>query len=95
MSMAGVSAEYVSGFEQIEVEVDGPILWLRIHRPEAMNAYTAQMGAELVRGFALADGARGDQRHVGTGCQVQRQRGGEEHREQSGIGQQIHLRIVS
>lgn len=45
----------ISGFEQIEVEVDGAILWLRIHRPEAMNAYTAQMGAELVRGFGLAD----------------------------------------
>jgi enoyl-CoA hydratase/carnithine racemase len=44
------------GFDQLEVEVEGPILWLRIHRPEAMNAYTAQMGAELVRGFALADG---------------------------------------
>ena len=45
-----------AGFEQIEVEANGPVLWLRIHRPEAMNAYTAQMGAELVRGFALADG---------------------------------------
>lgn len=51
-----MSAAGLSGFEQIEVETDGPILWLRIHRPEAMNAYTAQMGAELVRGFALADG---------------------------------------
>ncbi len=37
------------------VEQDGPILWVRINRPEAMNAYTAIMGAELAAAFDHAD----------------------------------------
>lgn len=37
------------------VEQQGPILWLRINRPEAMNAYTATMGAELAAAFEQAD----------------------------------------
>lgn len=37
------------------LEQDGPILWVRINRPEAMNAYTATMGAELAAAFNLAD----------------------------------------
>lgn len=40
---------------QVVVDQDGPILWLRIDRPAAMNAYTAQMGAELAAGFDRAD----------------------------------------
>ena len=40
----------------LEVAAEGPILWVRIHRPEAMNAYTATMGAELAAAFAMADG---------------------------------------
>lgn len=41
-------------YETMEVEQEGPILWLRINRPEAMNAYTAQMGAELTAAFTRA-----------------------------------------
>lgn len=37
------------------VEAEGPILWVRLNRPEVLNAYTAQMGAELVRAIRLAD----------------------------------------
>ncbi|MFM5885551.1 MAG: enoyl-CoA hydratase-related protein [Novosphingobium sp.] len=40
---------------QIRLEQDGPILWVRIDRPEAMNAYTATMGAELAAAFDHAD----------------------------------------
>jgi len=36
-------------------ERDGPILWLRLNRPDAMNAYTAAMGAALAAGFRRAD----------------------------------------
>ncbi|MCZ8020100.1 enoyl-CoA hydratase-related protein [Novosphingobium sp.] len=44
-----------AAFETLLVEQDGPILWLRLNRPEVLNAYTSQMGAELARGIALAD----------------------------------------
>ena len=36
-------------------EVDGPILWVRLNRPDAMNAYTAKMGAALAAAFRRAD----------------------------------------
>jgi enoyl-CoA hydratase/carnithine racemase len=38
------------------VEQEGPILWVRLNRPEVLNAYTATMGAELVRAIRQADG---------------------------------------
>lgn len=38
------------------VEQEGPILWVRLNRPEVLNAYTSQMGAELVRAIRQADG---------------------------------------
>lgn len=41
---------------QVRLEQDGPVLWIRIDRPEAMNAYTATMGAELAAAFDHADG---------------------------------------
>jgi enoyl-CoA hydratase/carnithine racemase len=41
---------------QIRLEQEGPILWVRIDRPEAMNAYTATLGAELAAAFDHADG---------------------------------------
>lgn len=41
---------------QVRLEREGPILWVRIDRPEAMNAYTATMGAELAAAFDHADG---------------------------------------
>lgn len=37
------------------VRADGPILWLTLNRPQAMNAYTAEMGAALVAAFRQAD----------------------------------------
>ncbi|MFM5894037.1 MAG: enoyl-CoA hydratase-related protein [Novosphingobium sp.] len=37
------------------VEAEGPILWVRLNRPEVLNAYTAEMGAELVRAIRMAD----------------------------------------
>ncbi len=43
-------------YSTLVVEQDGPILWVRINRPEAMNAYTATMGAELAAAFDHADG---------------------------------------
>ncbi|KPF79358.1 enoyl-CoA hydratase [alpha proteobacterium AAP81b] len=39
----------------VAIEQQGPILWLRLDRPEAMNAYNAAMGAELTAGFRRAD----------------------------------------
>lgn len=43
-------------FETMLVEQEGPILWVRLNRPEVLNAYTSQMGAELVRAIEQADG---------------------------------------
>jgi enoyl-CoA hydratase/carnithine racemase len=43
-------------FKTLLVETEGPILWVRLNRPEVLNAYTAEMGAELVRAIRLADG---------------------------------------
>lgn len=37
------------------VEQEGPILWVRLNRPAVLNAYTNEMGAELVRAFGMAD----------------------------------------
>lgn len=45
----------MSNYSTLVVEQDGPILWVRINRPEAMNAYTATMGAELAAAFDHAD----------------------------------------
>ncbi|MFM5914251.1 MAG: enoyl-CoA hydratase-related protein, partial [Chakrabartia godavariana] len=42
-------------FETMHVDAEGPILWITLDRPEAMNAYTAQMGAELAAAFQQAD----------------------------------------
>ena len=44
-----------AAFETLLVEQEGPILWVRLNRPEVLNAYTNQMGAELVRAIARAD----------------------------------------
>jgi enoyl-CoA hydratase/carnithine racemase len=45
----------MTDYSTLVVEQDGPILWVRINRPEAMNAYTATMGAELAAAFGHAD----------------------------------------
>lgn len=44
-----------AAFETMLIEQEGPILWVRLNRPEVLNAYTSQMGAELVRAIKLAD----------------------------------------
>lgn len=46
----------MSDYSTLIVEKEGPILWVRLHRPEAMNAYTATMGAEIAAAFDHADG---------------------------------------
>lgn len=43
------------GFETLLVEQEGPILWVRLNRPAVLNAYTSQMGGELVRALGQAD----------------------------------------
>ena len=45
-----------AAFETLLVEQEGPILWVRLNRPDVLNAYTNQMGAELVRAIRQADG---------------------------------------
>ncbi len=45
-----------AAFETMLVEQEGPILWVRLNRPAVLNAYTSQMGAELVRAIKQADG---------------------------------------
>lgn len=42
-------------YEQILVEQQGPITVVTLHRPDAMNAWTWQMAAELADAFATAD----------------------------------------
>lgn len=44
------------GYETLLVEAEGPVLWVRLNRPEVLNAYTNTMGAELVRAIKRADG---------------------------------------
>ena len=42
-------------YETIRYEADGPILTVTLNRPEKLNAYTAQMGAELADALTRAD----------------------------------------
>ncbi len=42
-------------YETIRYETDGPILTVTLNRPEKLNAYTAQMGAELADAIVRAD----------------------------------------
>jgi enoyl-CoA hydratase/carnithine racemase len=42
-------------YEAIRYEVEGPILTITLNRPEKLNAYTAQMGAELADAIIRAD----------------------------------------
>jgi enoyl-CoA hydratase/carnithine racemase len=51
-----MNADVNAGFETLLVEAEGPILWVRLNRPDVLNAYTNQMGAELVRAIKQADG---------------------------------------
>src|SRR3990167_9841928 len=42
-------------FEAITTDLWDGILTITLNRPEALNAYTARMGAELAEAFAQAD----------------------------------------
>ncbi len=42
-------------FEQISTEVADGVLTITLSRPERLNAWTAQMGSELIEAFDLAD----------------------------------------
>jgi enoyl-CoA hydratase/carnithine racemase len=42
-------------YETIRYEADGPVLTITLNRPEKLNAYTAQMGAELADAIVRAD----------------------------------------
>lgn len=46
----------MSAYANLIVEQEGPILWVRLNRPEVLNAYTNELGGELVRAFGQADG---------------------------------------
>ncbi len=49
-------------FQQIRYEAEGPIATITLNRPEKLNAYTAQMGAELAG--AVARASRSDEVQV-------------------------------
>lgn len=57
----------MSDYEQILVERQGPVCLVTLHRPEAMNAWTWQMSAELGGVFAEADDDDGVRAIVVTG----------------------------
>jgi enoyl-CoA hydratase/carnithine racemase len=42
-------------YDTIRYETDGPILTITLNRPEKLNAYTAQMGAELADAIVRSD----------------------------------------
>lgn len=42
-------------YETLLYEIDGPILTVTLNRPDKLNAYTGQMGAELEDAFLRAD----------------------------------------
>jgi enoyl-CoA hydratase/carnithine racemase len=42
-------------YEAIRYEADGPVVTVTLNRPEKLNAYTAQMGAELADAIVRAD----------------------------------------
>jgi enoyl-CoA hydratase/carnithine racemase len=42
-------------YEQITCEIDGPLMIVTLNRPDKLNAYTGQMGAEITDAFERAD----------------------------------------
>ncbi|MFM2273420.1 MAG: hypothetical protein RL702_2485 [Pseudomonadota bacterium] len=45
----------MEGYANLIVEQEGPLLWVRLNRPDVLNAYSNELGAELVRAFGQAD----------------------------------------
>jgi enoyl-CoA hydratase/carnithine racemase len=43
-------------YEHIRCDLDGPLMILTLNRPDKLNAYTGQMGAEIADAFERADG---------------------------------------
>ena len=42
-------------YEHIRCDIDGPLMIVTLNRPEKLNAYTGQMGAEITHAFNRAD----------------------------------------
>ena len=53
--MASGTAMSTRTLETIEVEIEGPIAWIRLNRPDRLNAYTTQMGIEIFGTLADLD----------------------------------------
>src|SRR6188768_271073 len=43
-------------YKHIDCDLDGPIMTVTLNRPDKLNAYTGQMGAEIAHAFERADG---------------------------------------
>ena len=43
-------------YEHINCDLDGSIMTVTLNRPDKLNAYTGQMGAEIADAFERADG---------------------------------------
>src|SRR3954468_11165102 len=43
-------------YEHITCDLDGAIMTVTLNRPDKLNAYTGQMGAEIADAFERADG---------------------------------------
>ena len=56
------------GFTEIRYEVDGPLATITLDRPDRLNAFTANMQAELVAAFDLADADDGVRAVIVTGA---------------------------
>ena len=54
--------------EHISCEIDGALLIVTLNRPDKLNAYTGQMGAELTDAFARADNDDGIRAVIVTGA---------------------------
>ena len=42
-------------YEHIRCDLDGPLMIVTLNRPDKLNAYTGQMGAEIADAFKRAD----------------------------------------
>jgi 2-(1,2-epoxy-1,2-dihydrophenyl)acetyl-CoA isomerase len=55
-------------FEQIRYEIEGGVATITLHRPEKLNAYTTEMGDEVVAAFAAARDAAAVRAVILTGA---------------------------